>query len=49
MFAENDDGDDYIFVGLKESRPSYQDVDAMLTEKGITVKYARDIGLAEKL
>ncbi|GMI13986.1 hypothetical protein TrLO_g2090 [Triparma laevis f. longispina] len=49
IYAENDDGDDYIFVGLKDNRPSYQDVDAMLTDKGITVKYARDIGMAPKL
>lgn len=50
VFAENDAGDDYIFVGIKEEgRPSYQDVDEMLTEKGITVKYARDIGMAPKL
>ncbi|GMI46009.1 hypothetical protein TrCOL_g12726 [Triparma columacea] len=49
VFAENDDKTDYIFLGTKQTRPSYQDVDAMLDAKGITVKYARDIGMAPKL
>mmetsp|Transcript_1889 Transcript_1889/g.3772 ORF Transcript_1889/g.3772 Transcript_1889/m.3772 type:complete len:364 (+) Transcript_1889:12-1103(+) len=49
VFAENDDGDDYIFLGTKDTRPSYQDVDGMMDRKGIAVKYARDIGIAPKL
>jgi hypothetical protein len=49
VFAENDAGTEFIKVGTIESRPSYQDVDAMLEEKGISLKYARDIGLAPKL
>lgn len=49
VFAENDDGNDYIPVGSLPNRPSYQDVDKMLEDKGISLKYARDIGLAPKL
>ena len=49
VFAENDAATDYIKVGTSETRPTYQDVDAMLEEKGISLKYARDIGLAPKL
>ncbi|KAG7337979.1 DUF1995 domain containing protein [Nitzschia inconspicua] len=49
VFAENDAGTDYIRVGGMPERPSYQDVDKMLEEKGISLKYARDIGLAPKL
>ena len=49
IFAENDAATDYILVGTSESRPTYQDVDAMLEGKGISLKYARDIGLAPKL
>lgn len=49
VFAENDAGTDYIQVGTAPSRPTYQDVDEMLQEKGIGLKYARDIGLAPKL
>jgi hypothetical protein len=49
IFAENDAATDYIKVGTSESRPTYQDIDAMLEEKGISLKYARDIGLAPKL
>jgi len=49
IFAENDAGTDYIAVGSSSNRPTYQDVDAMLEEKGIALKYARDIGLAPKL
>ena len=40
---------DYIRVGSMPERPSYQDVDRMLEGKGISLKYARDIGLAPKL
>lgn len=49
VFAENDAATDYIRVGSMPERPSYQDVDKMLSEKGISLKYARDIGLAPKL
>jgi len=49
VFAENDSETDYIRIGESKSRPSYQDVEEMLNEKGISLKYARDIGLAPKL
>jgi len=49
VFAENDAATDYIKVGKSKARPTYQEVDAMLEEKGISLKYARDIGLAPKL
>mmetsp|Transcript_21062 Transcript_21062/g.23924 ORF Transcript_21062/g.23924 Transcript_21062/m.23924 type:complete len:365 (+) Transcript_21062:131-1225(+) len=50
VFAENDSETSYIKIGeVKGSRPSYQDVDKMLDDKGISLKYARDIGLAPKL
>jgi len=49
VFAENDAGTDYIPVGTLDTRPTYQDVDKMLDDKGITLKYARDMGLAPKL
>jgi Domain of unknown function (DUF1995) len=49
VFAENDAGDNYIQVGTSPERPSYQDVDQMLQAKGVSFKYARDIGLAPKL
>lgn len=49
VFAENDAATDYIKVGSSEPRPTYQDIDGMLEEKGISLKYARDIGFAPKL
>jgi hypothetical protein len=49
VFAENDAGTDYVRVGGMPDRPSYQDVDKMLEGMGISLKYARDIGLAPKL
>lgn len=49
VFAENDAATDFILVGTLASRPTYQEVDAMLEDKGISLKYARDIGLAPKL
>jgi len=49
VFAENDAGTDYILVGDSDARPTYQEVDKMLDDKGITLKYARDMGLAPKL
>lgn len=48
-FAENDSETNYIRLGQKKTRPSYQDVEKMLDDKGISLKYARDIGLAPKL
>jgi len=49
VFAENDDGTDFIEVGISPQRPTYQEVDQMLDNNNITLKYARDIGLAPKL
>ena len=49
VFAENDSGDKFIRLGSMEDRPSYQDVEAMLDEKGYGYKYARDLGMAPKL
>eukprot|EP00537_Pseudo-nitzschia_pungens_P009919 CAMPEP_0172385078 /NCGR_PEP_ID=MMETSP1061-20121228/2755_1 /TAXON_ID=37318 /ORGANISM="Pseudo-nitzschia pungens, Strain cf. pungens" /LENGTH=349 /DNA_ID=CAMNT_0013113925 /DNA_START=61 /DNA_END=1110 /DNA_ORIENTATION=- len=49
VFAQNDAGTDFIECGSSKQRPSYQDVDKMLDDKGISLKYARDIGLAPKL
>jgi hypothetical protein len=49
VFAENDAATDYIKVGTSKTRPTYQEVDAMLEDKGISLKYARDIGMAPKL
>ena len=49
VYAENDAATDYIKVGSCETRPTYQDVDKMLDDMGISLKYARDIGLAPKL
>ena len=49
VFAENDAGTAFIRVGVSQTRPTYQDVDKMLEGNGIALKYARDVGLAEKL
>ena len=49
VFAENDSETDFIFMGTQASRPTYQDVEKMLDEKGVSLKYARDVGLAPKL
>ena len=49
VFAQNDALTDFIECGSSKQRPSYQDVDKMLDDKGITLKYARDMGLAPKL
>jgi hypothetical protein len=49
VFAENDAGTDYMKVGTSKTRPTYQDVEKMLDDKGISLKYARDMGLAPKL
>jgi len=48
VYAETDDETDYIRIGQSSERPSYQDVDKMLDDQGISLKYARDIGLAPK-
>ena len=49
IFAENDNGDKYVKVGSMEERPTYQDVEKLLDEKGVGYKYARDLGMAPKL
>lgn len=49
VFAEKDDESGYISVGTSERRPTYQDCDKMMDKMGISLKYARDIGLAPKL
>eukprot|EP00584_Thalassiosira_punctigera_P015573 CAMPEP_0172549504 /NCGR_PEP_ID=MMETSP1067-20121228/18567_1 /TAXON_ID=265564 ORGANISM="Thalassiosira punctigera, Strain Tpunct2005C2" /NCGR_SAMPLE_ID=MMETSP1067 /ASSEMBLY_ACC=CAM_ASM_000444 /LENGTH=371 /DNA_ID=CAMNT_0013336895 /DNA_START=38 /DNA_END=1153 /DNA_ORIENTATION=- len=49
VFAENDSGDQYVRVGSTTNRPSYQDVEKMLDDKGVGYKYARDLGMAPKL
>merc|ERR1712151_563693 len=49
VFAEKGDDSGYIRVGTSVNRPTYQDVDNMMDEMGISLKYARDIGLAPKL
>ena len=49
VFAENDAATNYVKVGESTTRPTYQEVDAMLENKGIQVKYARDMGLAPKI
>ncbi|KAL3817341.1 hypothetical protein ACHAXA_006607 [Cyclostephanos tholiformis] len=49
VFAEKDDGDNYARVGSMRERPTYQDVERMLDEKGVGYKYARDLGMAPKL
>lgn len=49
VFAENDSMTDFVRVGTSKTRPTYQDCDKMLDDKGISLKYARDIGLAPKL
>ena len=49
VFAENDAGTAFIRVGVSQTRPTYQDVDKMMEDNGIALKYARDVGLAEKL
>ena len=49
VFAENDAATNYVKVGESKTRPTYQEIDAMLEAKGIQVKYARDMGLAPKL
>lgn len=49
VFAENDSATDFVKVGTSKERPTYQDVEQMLDDMGISLKYARDMGLAPKL
>ena len=49
VFCERDNGESYIRVGSKETRPTYADVEEMLQNSDIGYKYARDIGLQPKL
>lgn len=49
IFAENDAATGYIKVGTSKTRPTYQDVDRKLSEMGVSLKYARDLGFAPKL
>lgn len=49
VFCERDNGESYISVGSKETRPTYADVEEMLQNSDIGFKYARDIGLEPKL
>lgn len=49
VFCERDNGESYIEVGSKATRPTYADVDEMLQNADIGYKYARDIGLQPKL
>jgi hypothetical protein len=49
VFCERDSGESYISVGSSKTRPTYQEVDDMLSEAKIGFKYARDIGLQPKL
>jgi hypothetical protein len=49
VFAENDDGDRFARVGSMRDRPTYQDVERMLNDKGVGYKYARDLGMSPKL
>lgn len=39
----------FIPVETSTSRPTYQEVDAMLTDADIGFKYARDMGMRPKL
>eukprot|EP00986_Skeletonema_menzelii_P012305 scaffold6729_cov135-Skeletonema_menzelii.AAC.6 len=48
-FAENDAGDAWVKVGQQAKRPTYQDVEKFLDDKGVGYKYARDLGMAPKL
>uniref|UniRef100_A0A7S0HG21 DUF1995 domain-containing protein n=1 Tax=Hanusia phi TaxID=3032 RepID=A0A7S0HG21_9CRYP len=47
VFSRNDEGKD-VFVGKQETRPSYQDIERLLEEKGVAAKWARDAGLSKK-
>jgi hypothetical protein len=49
VFAENDNGDQFVRVGSMKDRPTYQNVEKMLDDKGVGYKYARDLGMSPKL
>lgn len=49
VFCERDNGESYICVGSKATRPTYADVEGMLQDSDIGYKYARDMGLQPKL
>jgi len=49
VFAESDAGDQFVTLGSMPARPTYQDVQKMLDDKGVGYKYARDLGMAPKL
>jgi Domain of unknown function (DUF1995) len=50
VFCERDDNESYIQIGTQSSsRPTYQEVEEMMTKADIGYKYARDIGLQPKL
>lgn len=49
VFCERDDGESFLPVGSSATRPTYQEVEVMLNDNDIGFKYARDIGLQEKL
>ncbi|EJK77005.1 hypothetical protein THAOC_01193 [Thalassiosira oceanica] len=49
VFAESDGGDQFVTLGSMPERPTYQDVQKMLDEKGVGYKYARDLGMAPPL
>ncbi|KAJ1490870.1 hypothetical protein T484DRAFT_2018545 [Baffinella frigidus] len=47
VWTKNDSQKD-ILIGEQKTRPSYQDIEKMLETRGITNKWARDIGLGNK-
>jgi len=49
VFCERDNGESFFPVGTSKQRPTYQDVEVMLSDSDIGFKYARDIGMSPKL
>jgi Domain of unknown function (DUF1995) len=49
VFCERDNGESFVPVGTSPVRPTYQDVERMLTDADIGYKYARDMGMQPKL
>ena len=49
VFCERDDGETFINCGSTPSRPSYQQVDELLSSAGVTFKFSRDMGMEPKL
>lgn len=50
VFCQRDENNDaWIQVGTLPARPTYQQVESMLEEAGISFKYARDMGWQPKL